>query len=193
MMNLKRWQEGLSLCMDNVIRLRDDGKLLMEQGSFGHAYFSFYTAIEELGVAFYILINYHHPKPKELKKFIHSKGSHKKKVYLQIFDMFKSKIKELPLPDDHLKELFKTGESLQEYYARILDMHLELFDKRNKGIYFSPNKSSSDWLAPQSMTSRDDIELFEGLNKKIDEMLSAMAFLKRLENMAKNSRKKRED
>ena len=190
-MNLKRWQEGLSLCMNNIIRLRDDGELLMEQGSFGHAYFSFYTAIEELGVAFYILSNYHNPKPKELNKLIHSKDSHKRKAYLHIFDMYKSKIKDLPLPKDHLKELFKTGESFEEYYARILDKHYGIWDKRNRGIYFSPNKNYSDWLVPQSLTSNDVTELYEGLNEKIVEMQNGMTLMKRLEKMLKNSRIKR--
>jgi len=42
-MNLKKWQNGLKLYLKNAERLRDYEEVLMEKGSYGHAYFSFYT------------------------------------------------------------------------------------------------------------------------------------------------------
>ncbi len=65
-MNIKNWQKGLELYLNNAIQLRDDGERLMEKGLYGHVYFSFYTALEELGVAGIILENYRDPKPNEL-------------------------------------------------------------------------------------------------------------------------------
>ena len=53
-MELDVWQKGLKLCIENITRLRDDGLILMENGSYGHAYFSFYTAMEEFWKAYFV-------------------------------------------------------------------------------------------------------------------------------------------
>jgi len=50
-MDLKKWKGGMQHCVNKSIHLRDNGELLMKKDSYGHAYFSFYTATEELGVA----------------------------------------------------------------------------------------------------------------------------------------------
>jgi len=49
-MDLETWRNGIDICIDNVLRLYEDGKLLIENGSFGHACFSFITAFEEMGL-----------------------------------------------------------------------------------------------------------------------------------------------
>lgn len=147
-MDLKNWQKGLDLYLDNSIHLRGDGELLMEKGSYGHAYFIFYTALEELGAAFFILENYRNPNPGELNKLLRSKGSHKKKSKLIIFDSFASKIKDLNLPDNHLKEAFNTGETLKDFYARKLGEKLKIWEKRNRGIYVSLTKDKKKMAYP---------------------------------------------
>ena len=37
-MKLKKWKEGLKLCINNAIQLRDDSELLIENTSYGHAF-----------------------------------------------------------------------------------------------------------------------------------------------------------
>jgi len=54
-MDLDNWKKGVIYCIENAIRMRDDGELLTKNSSYGHTYFSYYTAMEGLGVALYIL------------------------------------------------------------------------------------------------------------------------------------------
>jgi len=184
-MDLKNWQEGLDLYFDNSIYLRDDGELLMEKGSYGHAYFFFYTALEELGVAFFILENYRNPNPRELNKLLRSKGSHKKKSKLIIFDSFASKIKDLNLPNNHLKEVFYTGETLEDFYARKLDEELKIWEKRNRGIYVSLAKDKKKWLIPQDFTLDDLNFIHEAVNKQIQDFKNAISLMERLRKKLK--------
>ncbi len=186
-MNIKKWQNGLKLYLKNAIQLRDDGETLMEKGSYGHAYFSFYTALEELGVASIILENYHDPKPNELQKFIKSKGSHKKKSQMLIFDSFAPKIQDLNLPDNHMKEAFQTGEAIEEFYARKLDEGLEIWEKRNKGIYVSLDKNKSDWNTPQDFTVDDLDAIHQVINKQIDNMENALRLMERLRKLSRQN------
>ncbi|KKN29245.1 hypothetical protein LCGC14_0846100 [marine sediment metagenome] len=153
-MDLKKWQNGLKLYLKNAEQLRDDGEILMEKSSYGHAYFSFYTALEEVGMALYILDNFRESKPEEMQNFIKSSGSHKRKSKIMIFDSFTEKIKDLNLSDDEEKEMIKTGESIEDFYARKLDEKLGFWEKRNRGIYVSLNRKKNDWLIPQNMTLR---------------------------------------
>jgi len=188
-MDLKKWQNGLKLYLKNAEQLRDDGEILMEKGSYGHAYFSFYTALEEVGMALYILDNFREPNPKELQKFIKSMGSHKRKTKIMIFDSFTEKIKDLNLSDDKEKEMFKTGESLEGFYARKLNKRFGIWEKRNKGIYVSLNRMKNDWLVPQDM-SLDDLTLIrDAANKQIRDMNNAIALMER---MKKRTRKMKE-
>ncbi len=75
-MDLYTWRKGITVSIDNVIQLYKDGNLLMENGSFGHACFTFITTFEEMGVALFILGNFDEPKPRKLEKFL----NHSKKI-----------------------------------------------------------------------------------------------------------------
>ena len=77
-MKLEIWHEGLNNCIDHINQLREDGDLLINKGSFSHAYFFYYTAIEELATANYILGHFNYPSPKDLKKIIYSHEKKKK-------------------------------------------------------------------------------------------------------------------
>lgn len=102
-MDLKKWKEGMVHCVNNAIHLRDDSELLMKKGSYGHTYFSFYTATEELGVALYIIKHISKLNPKKIYDFL---MSHEKKKILMTFNFFSEKIKDLELPTDYLKDVF---------------------------------------------------------------------------------------
>ncbi|MFX1480936.1 MAG: AbiV family abortive infection protein [Promethearchaeota archaeon] len=185
-MDLKNWQKGLDHYINNAIYLRDDGEILMEKGSLGHAYFFFYTALEELGVASFILENYHDPNPRELNRLLKSIGSHKRKSKLIIFNSFAEKIKDLDLPSNHLKEVFRTGESIEDFYARKLDKKLKIWEKRNRGIYVSLSKDTKKWFIPQDIIL-DDLKLIhEAVNTHIQNFKNAIVNMERLRKILKS-------
>lgn len=178
-MDLTKWKKGLKLCFSNAVRLRDDGELLLNNGSYGHAYFSFYTAMEELGLALIILKSFKEPKPKELQKFVRSKQSHQKKSMLNVFDFFKEEIKNLNLPKDYLKKLWESGKTYEQFIAEKLDKKLGIWEKRNRGIYLSLNKNYTYWLTPQDITPDDSKLLRKKLIETIESWKGTMAFLER--------------
>ena len=62
-MEVNKWREGINICIENVLQLYNDGKLLMENGSYGHACFFFLTAFEETAVAYFIIDRFDSPSP----------------------------------------------------------------------------------------------------------------------------------
>jgi len=180
-MDIKTWHKGIDISIENVIRLRDDGILLMNSGSYGHAYFSFYMAIEEMAVAYFILNRMFDPEPKELKEFL----EHEKKGPLVIFKIFKS---EIPGTDWRLsikkkmikatmENLEKTGstafgskkhlESAQYIMGKEYSRIKKLWDMRNRGLYVSPNKDLTSWHSPKDFKKDDLTEILEKLNSAI--------------------------
>ena len=69
-MKLDDWREGINLCIGNIDQLIKDGELLLKHKSYGHAYFSFYTAMEEISVVNFIMQRCYSPDPEGLKKFL---------------------------------------------------------------------------------------------------------------------------
>lgn len=62
-MELKEWQNGAKLCLQNIIDLFIEANMLMNQKRWSRGCFLFITAYEELATAFYILGNYKAPNP----------------------------------------------------------------------------------------------------------------------------------
>jgi len=180
-MDIKTWHEGIDISIENVIRLRDDGILLMNSGSYGYAYFSFYMAIEEMAVAYFILHRMFNAEPKELKKFL----KHKKKGPLIIFKVFKS---EIPGTDwrpsikgklikTTMENLKKTGlilfgskkdlESVKYIMGKEYNRIKKLWEMRNRGLYVAPNKDLTGWYSPKDFKKDDLTEILEKLNTAI--------------------------
>jgi len=67
-MDIEKWRSDIDICIENVKTLVEDGKSLMDKGSFGHATFLFLTAFEEIAIAYYIIQNFNEPKPNQLNK-----------------------------------------------------------------------------------------------------------------------------
>ncbi|MEE9378067.1 MAG: AbiV family abortive infection protein [Candidatus Lokiarchaeia archaeon] len=166
-MNVETWQKGIDISIGNVIQLYEDGKLLMENGSYGHACFSFITAFEEMGVAYFILKNYDTPKPQKLEKFL----NHRKKLVIpNIISLFTtqepfgylSKLYELLLQSKNKinkTEVHKFSEEIQKaenlWYLRI------------HGIYVSLNNAKTNFLSPTHITKRHAESLKIKLEKAI--------------------------
>lgn len=175
-MKLKKWKEGVNYCVENAIRMRDDGEILMKNGSYGHAYFSFYTAMEELGVALYILKHFNKPNPKKVYKFL---MSHERKRTLMTFDFFSEKIQDLEIPKDYLKDVYLSGEEFEIWMGKKLNKQLEIWDKRNRGIYVSLKKGFSDWITPKEITIEDLTFFKEKLDKTLESWERSLDFLNR--------------
>lgn len=175
-MDLTKWRQGYDLYLNNAIRLRDDGVLLLEHNSYGHAYFSFYTAMEELGVAMYILHHYSEPNLKEFKKFY---KSHNKKSPLMIFDLFGSELENIQIPKDFYKKTFPEEDSMETEYGHILSKNLNIWNKRNQGIYCSLTKDGKNWITPNGIAFEDVKKFQKRLNKNIESYLRAKETLKR--------------
>jgi len=69
-MKLEKWQDGLDKCIENIIKLIEDGDLLMNKGSNAHAYFFYFTALEGLAIADFILARIDQSSPKALEKIL---------------------------------------------------------------------------------------------------------------------------
>lgn len=172
-MDVEKWQKGVNVCIDNILRLNKDGKLLMENGSYGHACFSFITAFEEMGVAYFIMANYDTPKPKKLKGFL----THNKKIAVanlvtlfstgepfgnmrKLFDAFiKDKEKEFRFNKKDKSEIREFTKDIQEQESQ--------WYFRNRGIYVSINNSNTDFLSPANIS---EIHA-QKLKSKLEEIL----------------------
>ncbi len=158
-MNINEWRNGINLCIDNALRFFKDGEILMKNGSYGHACFSFITAFEELGVAYYIIDHFNTPQPAKLKKFL----NHVKKLSLTSF-------RSTPyLTGDHniLLEYLKLAEkqlttqnSFEE--SRKTEREILAFGNelrrinslkyiRNRGLYIELNKSKTTFQTPKEI------------------------------------------
>jgi AbiV family abortive infection protein len=175
-LDLIKWREGLNLSLKNAIQLRDDGDLLMKKGSLGHAYFSFYSALEELGVALYIISHYNDlPDLKNSQNFF---KSHKEKTALMIFDYFKSANDEIELKKEFYFKLQKTGKSFDYEYSRLIDKHLKIWKNRNWGVYTSLNENLSDWSSPKRITNEDLLMIRRPLYKAIEDFSNTISRMK---------------
>ncbi|MFW9971628.1 MAG: AbiV family abortive infection protein [Candidatus Odinarchaeota archaeon] len=172
-MDIDSWRDGIDICIENVERLSKDGKLLMENGSYGHACFSFITAFEEIGVAYFILANFDTPKPAKLKKFLkhHIKIAVSNLITLVLtggstsnLRSFYNTFSELlinGMQNEKKKQtaMLKLGKEIQE--------DENLWYLRNRGIYVTLNNSFTKFLSPDQIGK----EQAETLKKKLEDSL----------------------
>jgi len=171
-MKLKTWQNGVNIVIDNVISLYNDGILLMKNGSFGHACFSFYTAMEEIGVAYFILSLYNNPDTNKLRNFL----NHRKKMaatnlielifsakpFGNMGEFYKSLLHDM-------KGDYRSGKKSSRVSKIIKDIQDRdnLWYLRNHGIYTSLNHDRTDFLSPSQL----DRDLAESIKKKLEFVL----------------------
>ena len=166
-MNLKTWQKGIDISIENVIQLYEDGKLLMDNSSYGHACFSFFTAFEEMGVAYFILGNYDTPKPQKLEKFL----NHKKKLIIpNLISLITTQD-----PSGYMRKFYKAirenndKKKKSEIYKFTDEIQKaeNLWYLRIHGIYVSLNNSKTNFLSPTHITK----EHAEKLKAKLEKAL----------------------
>ncbi len=115
-MELKEWQMGLRLCMENIVDLFIDANILINQNKWSRGCFLFITAYEELATAFFIIGNYNTPKPKELKKLFR----HPRKLAVSSF---------LTFPASGNVKI------LQEHFKKYIKIDFDNFDLSTDNIY----------------------------------------------------------
>lgn len=153
-MDLDTWRKGMTVSIDNVLQLYKDGILLMENGSFGHACFSFVTAFEEMGVALFILGTFNEPNPTKLEKFL----NHSKKIGLsnitslittmEPFGNIRNLYHALLKDKEKNFEINKKQKSEVRKFADELQKLENLWYLRIHGLYVSLNNSKTDFLSP---------------------------------------------
>ena len=159
-MDIKEWRNGIQLSINNGIQLYNDGIALKKTESYGHAIFSFVTALEEIAVAYYILERFDKPEPEGIKGFF----NHKKKLslsslrsevprkYVNVIDYYELRKKQLKLEiegkiDSQIeKRFFKIGDRARK--------SMSLWYLRNRGIYLSLNKEKSKFLSPNELNKK---------------------------------------
>jgi len=168
-MKVETWRNGLNITIENVVQLYNDGKLLMENESYGHACFSFITAFEEMGVAYFILSHFNNPEPKKLEKFF----NHAKKIAI-------SNIASLLFTAEHfgnVKKLYEawikdtekdikihqSGKSESFKVAQDMGKQESLWYLRNHGIYIMLNNSKTDFQSPTNIGKEHTEKLKEKL------------------------------
>lgn len=65
-----KWQDGLNLCLDNAVELKKSCEIMCKLGKLHHTFFFYFTALEELGTASFILNRFNNPAPSQLKRLL---------------------------------------------------------------------------------------------------------------------------
>lgn len=173
-MELKEWQNGFKLCLQNIIALFQEANMLMTFKRWSRGCFLFITAYEELATAFYILGNYNAPNPKELKKLL----NHPKKLAVSSFltfpatgdvkllqEYFNKYLKinfedfDLKKEDFHQEEWYKFGNKLQQEES--------LSYWRNLFLYLSISPGKTNFLSPNLISKGNKARIAIGLNYKL--------------------------
>ena len=173
-MELKEWQNGLRLCMENIVDLFIDANILINQKKWSRGCFLFITAYEELATAFFILGNFNTPKPKELKKLLwHSKkmavssfltfpASGNVKILQENFEKYiKIDFEKFDLSTDNIykKEWYKFGDQIQREES--------LSYWRKYFLYLSLTPEKSNFLSPRSISKAVKAKIAIELYKKL--------------------------
>lgn len=167
-MKVNKWREGINLCIDNVLQLFNDGKLLMENGSYGHACFLFLTAFEETAVAYFIIDRFDSPSPEKLHKrdFL----NHLKKFSLARFKTFLIS-GDLSSFNDFLKilrEQIQNG-AIKNYESKLRNLEKKIqrrnsfWNFRNNCIYTSLDQRTLKYESPKDIDQKTSVNLYKKL------------------------------
>lgn len=180
-MKSEKWIEGINLCIDNIERLKKDGEILRDNDSYGHAFFSFYTAMEEMAIASYMLKNIYTPNPKELNKFI---KKHRVKGPLGISKVYKEHLGKKDYGSEFWgdisklhRKFMKINHTSKEYdfeFNKLLGKKIQksenLWYLRNRGIYIDLSKDLTHFLGPQDIKQEKLDEIHKLLGIAIDKL-----------------------
>lgn len=167
-MKVNKWREGINLSIDNVLQLVNDGKMLMEKGSYGHACFFFLTAFEETAVAYFIIDNFDTPLPKKLhkKEFL----NHLKKFSLARFKTFLIS-GDLSSFNDFLtilREQIQNG-AIKNYESKLRNLEKKIqkgnsfWNFRNNCIYTSLDQRTLQYISPKDIDQKTSVNLYKML------------------------------
>jgi len=170
-MQVQNWQEGFNKIVDHIVQLLDDGDTLLKKGSYAHAYFLYFTTLEEIATANYIMARIENPDPSGLKEILFY---HSKKIPLAVRDLFPPEIEDFP----HLTNILKDYEDKEEILtgskedlrskdfklAKRIEKREDLWYWRNRVIYTTLNETCTDFYTPFDIT----LEIVKKLRDRID-------------------------
>ena len=177
-MDVKEWQRGINISINNGIELYDNGKLLIDKGSCGHGLFFLITALEEISVAYFIMESFNTPRPDQLqrRKFL----EHRKKMALTNykaaqFAFFDDNIIQEKLVKENKRILQKEiNNKVSAFYDKVyrnvgkeITEEIKLWELRNRGIYVSLNKDKTSFLSPQDISKEKALEIARLVNLQI--------------------------
>lgn len=177
-MEINNWRKGINISIENAIELFNNGKLLIEKGSYGHGLFLVITASEELSIAYFIMESYNTPRPDQLQTngFL----NHQKKLALTSFKSGQlTNIDNIPLQEKLLKkhqdiiqkEIDKKASAFYEKVYRNLGKEIideyNLWELRNRGIYVDLNLNKTTFICPQDITKEQALKVVSFVDKQI--------------------------
>ncbi len=179
-MDLKTWIQGVDLYMESIIQLRDDGLLLIKHGSIGHAYFSFFTALEETAMISYIIKRLYNPEPETFKRLF----KHKMKIPYAMFRALKKNLSLKDLSEEEIKSLsdakgktvglefdLNTFKNSQEFImGEMIIKQNDLWNLRNNSIYLDISDDNKKWITPKDVKPEKAELLLKGLNERIESL-----------------------
>ncbi|MHA1344260.1 MAG: AbiV family abortive infection protein [Promethearchaeota archaeon] len=186
-MDLKTWIQGIDLYMENIIQLRDDGVILLEHGSIGHAYFSFFTALEETAMISYIIESLYEPKPELFKKLF----KHGMKTPYAMFRALKREFSFEDLSEKEKKKIFNARgktiglglnldtfkNSLEFIIGEMIIKQNDLWNLRNNSIYLNISDDNKRWITPKDIKREKAELLLKRLNEKIENLKGTIEYI----------------
>ncbi len=177
-MDIKEWQRGINVSINNGIELYNNGKFLVEKGSYGHGLFLLITALEEISVAYFIMESFDTPRPDQLqrRKFL----EHSKKMALtnykagQFAFLGDNTIQEKILKENKRILQKEINNRVSAFYDKIyrnigkdITKGINLWDLRNRGIYVRLNKENTQFLSPQDISKEKVLEIARLVDRQI--------------------------
>lgn len=177
-MDIKEWQRGINVSINNGIELYNNGKSLIKKGSYGHGLFFLITALEEISVAYFIMESFDTPRPDQLqrRKFL----EHSKKMALtnykagQFAFLGNNAIQEKILKENKRLLQKDISNRVSAFYDKIyrnigkdITKGINLWDLRNRGIYVRLNRENTQFLSPQDISKEKVLEIARLVDRQI--------------------------
>ncbi|MFX1479929.1 MAG: AbiV family abortive infection protein [Promethearchaeota archaeon] len=158
-MDLDNWHKGISLGIDNALRLYSDALHLIKQNSYDHACFLLITAFEELGAIYYIIDRFGIPDPEGIEDFF----DHRKKMALTSFNIIPMVMNQSQIFYEYLKirrrQILSGFDSRKREKADKAALKLggdiskrnSLWYLRNHSLYLELNEANTQFTSPKEI------------------------------------------
>lgn len=175
-MKIETWQEGFTKIIDHIVQLKQDGDSLVSRGSYSSGYFLYFTALEEIAKAYFILARFEKPAPKEFRSRL---SDHRTKVQLSARKVLDPELKDLPDMVEIIKEIKseipKFG-SPKDFGSKSFQLGIKLEERKKlsrwrfRSLYIDIDSKKEIFLLPDEIPIDIVKELKEQLEREIAEL-----------------------